>query len=90
MNTYREVLAAKYMSPEIHDILASAVKIMSFIKSHTFNSTRLFSILCKEMGSTHTKLLLYTEIAWLSQGCVMDFMSSEKKYLHFSLIIHQI
>lgn len=68
---HREMLVAKRMNPEIHDILTSAVKIVNFIKSRSLNS-RLFSILCEEMGSTHTKLLLHTEVRWLSRGRVLN------------------
>jgi len=68
---HREMLAAKRMNTEIYGILESAVKIVNFIKSRALNS-RLFSILCEEMGSTHTKLLLHTEVRWLSRGRVLN------------------
>jgi hypothetical protein len=48
-------------------VLAEAVKVVNFIKSRATNS-RLFLILCNEMGSEHDKLLLHTEVRWLLRG----------------------
>jgi hypothetical protein len=48
-------------------VLTDAVKVVNFIKSRATNS-RLFSILCNEMGSEHDKLLLHTEVGGLSRG----------------------
>jgi hypothetical protein len=44
-------------------VLTEAVKVVNFIKSRATNS-RLFSILCNEMGSEHDRLL-HTEVRWL-------------------------
>jgi hypothetical protein len=51
-------------------VLTEPVKIVHFIKSRATNS-RLFSILCNEMGSEHDKLLLHTDVRWLSEGNVL-------------------
>jgi hypothetical protein len=52
-------------------VLTEAVKVVNFIKSRATNS-RLFSILCSEMGSEHDKLLLHTEVRWLPRGNVLS------------------
>jgi hypothetical protein len=52
-------------------VLTEAVKVVNFIKSRATNS-RLFSILCNEMGSEHDKLILHTEVRWLSRGDVLS------------------
>jgi hypothetical protein len=52
-------------------VLTEAIKVANFIKSRATNS-RLFSILCNEMGSEHDKLLLHTEVRWLSWGNVLS------------------
>ena len=43
------------------------VKIINHIKVRALN-LRLFMQLCEEMDAEHTRLLLYTEVRWLSQG----------------------
>lgn len=64
---HRHALAMKKMPPFIKEVLDETVKIINFIKSRSKN-TRLFKILCDDMGSLHTSLLLHTEIRWLSRG----------------------
>ncbi|VVC24878.1 Ribonuclease H-like domain [Cinara cedri] len=64
---HREALASKQMPKILTDVLAQIVKIINYIKSNALNS-RLFKILCSEMGSFHESLLLHTEVRWLSRG----------------------
>ncbi len=66
---HREALAAKTLQPELEDVLQTSVKIVNHIKSRPLN-TRLFAILCQEMGSTHESLLFHSEVRWLSRGKV--------------------
>ena len=76
-------------------VLDEAVKIVNYIKSRALNS-RLFKIMCEEMGANHTQLLLHSEVRWLSRGRVLTrlfemrhevctFLSDMKFYLkvHF-------
>jgi hypothetical protein len=67
---HREALATKKISLRLKNVLDSAVKIVNFIKARPLNS-RIFSELCKEMGSNHEQLLLHTEVRWLSRGKVL-------------------
>ena len=48
------------------EVLDTAVKLVNFIKT-TLLKSRLFEILCKEMGADHKNLLLHTEVRWLSR-----------------------
>lgn len=68
---HREALASKRMSPELHEVLNDAVKIINFIKSRPLNA-RLFRSLCEHMGAEHTQLLLHTEVRWLSRGKILN------------------
>ena len=52
-------------------VLNQSVKMINLIKSRPLNS-RLFGILCQEMGSGHEQLLLHTEVRWLSRGRVLQ------------------
>jgi hypothetical protein len=63
---HREALAAKKVVPELNKLLQEAVIPVKFIRSRALNS-RLFSKLCKAMGSDHDKLL-HAEVRWLSRG----------------------
>ena len=66
----REALAAKNLEPEVNQVLKDVIQIVNFIKARPLNS-RLFSVLCNEMGSEFDGLLLHTEVRWLSRGSVL-------------------
>ncbi|GFV07823.1 zinc finger MYM-type protein 6 [Trichonephila clavipes] len=51
---HRQALVAKEMDEELHNILQDAVSSINYIKCNSLNS-RLFSILCNEMGSTYER-----------------------------------
>lgn len=68
---HREALVAKTLPKELSDALDEAVNIVNFIKARPLKS-RLFSILCEEMGADHQGLLLHTAVRWLSRGKVLD------------------
>ena len=68
---HREALACKAMPVSLKTVLDQSVKIVNFIKARALNS-RMFSIICGEMGSEHNALLLHTEVRWLSRGKVLS------------------
>ena len=61
------LLATLKMPPELNSVLNDVIKVINHIKSHALNS-RLFMQLCKEMDAEHKRLLLCTEMRWLSRG----------------------
>ena len=67
---HREALMAKALPDELKEVLDIAVKLVNFIKTSPLKS-RLFEILCKEMGADHKDLLLQTKVRWLSRGRVL-------------------
>ena len=60
-SVHREALTAQNMPADLLAGLNDAVKLVNFIKAHPLNS-RIFALLCNEMGSEHTSLLLHTEV----------------------------
>ena len=55
----------KKMPPELNNVLQDVIKILNHNSVHALKS-RLVSQLC-EMDAEHTRLLLYTEVRWLSK-----------------------
>jgi hypothetical protein len=67
---HQEALATRRMLAILKTVLTEAVKVVNFVKSR---ATKLFSILCNEMGREHDKLL-HTEVRWLSQWNVLSHL----------------
>ncbi|GFU62376.1 zinc finger MYM-type protein 6 [Trichonephila clavipes] len=96
---HRQAFVAKDMYEELHNILQDAVNSINYIKCNSLKS-RLFSILCNEMGSTYGRLLLRTEVRWLSRGKILrrifDLRNevytflSEKKHKLASYYINEV
>jgi fructose-1,6-bisphosphatase len=55
---HRQALASKSINEKLNETLENVVKIVNFIKSIALNS-RLFKVLCEEMGSEYQKLLFH-------------------------------
>lgn len=82
---HREALASKVLQPEVNKVLNDVISVVNFVKARALNS-RLFSILCEEMGSTHDSLLLHTEVRWLSRGRVLRRVVELKNELRIFLL----
>ena len=62
---HRFALAAKLLPPDIKTSLNLVVKMVNYIKISALNS-RLFKVICEDVGSEYTSLLSYTKVRWLS------------------------
>ncbi|KAK2711473.1 hypothetical protein QYM36_012591 [Artemia franciscana] len=82
---HRQALALKRMNAHLHETLNEAVKVINFIKARPLNS-RMFKLLCQEMGSEHQHLLLHTEVRWLSCGKILNRLFELRQEVHMFLL----
>ena len=74
---HRENLATRDMQPDLHQVLKDVIQIINFIKARAMNS-RIFRLMCEEMGSDHQNLLYNSDIRWLSRGKILARVLSLK------------
>ena len=77
---HRYALASKTLPPGLRSVLDDVVSMVNTIKSSALN-TRLFSLMCQELGNDHEVLLFHTEVRWLSRGNVVTRVESLKEEL---------
>lgn len=71
---HRENLVAKKMSPVLNEILRAMIICVNSIKANP-KAERIFKQFCENQNAEHVRLLLHTEIRWLSCGnCLKRFM----------------
>ncbi|XP_072399223.1 zinc finger BED domain-containing protein 5-like [Diabrotica undecimpunctata] len=58
------------MRTTLQKILNKVVQIINYIKTRPLQS-RLFSLLCKEIGREHEHLLIHTEVRWVCRGRIL-------------------
>ena len=76
MKIFKKLLFAFLVNSEISG---------GFIKASAVNS-RLFTVLCKEMGSLYTSLLMHTDIRWLSRRKVLTLLINMRSEVQQFLI----
>ncbi|XP_025193640.1 SCAN domain-containing protein 3-like [Melanaphis sacchari] len=54
------------MPQKLNEVLRDIVQVVNLIKARSLNS-RIFNLICEDMGSIHKQLLLHTEVHWLSR-----------------------
>ncbi|KAM4808386.1 zinc finger BED domain-containing protein 5-like [Rhinophrynus dorsalis] len=67
---HREALVAQTIGNDLKKVMDKVVQMVNYIKSRPLKS-RLFAHICEEMGARFKKLLLHTEVRWLSRGRVL-------------------
>ena len=72
---HRQHLVAKNLSGQLHKSMNTTITAVNKIKAHSLNS-RLFRQLCIDNDEEFERLLLHTEVKWLSEGnCLIRFYS---------------
>ena len=69
------------MSPGLKKTLNVCVKAVNWIRSRALNH-RLFQSLCEEVAQEHTVRSYYTEVRWLSRGCVLSRVFELRGEIH--------
>jgi hypothetical protein len=87
---HQQGLVVKTMPANLKNVPHDTVKFVSHIKAKPTNA-RIFRILCEEMFSEHTSLLLHTELRWLPRGKVLVWVFELcTEFLHSLWIIYFI
>lgn len=86
---HRHDLAMKNIPPCLKNVVDEAIKIVNFIKSRPLKS-RLFKILCNDLGSIHSTLIFHTEIRWLSRGKVLIRLMELRAEVSSFLMDHNV
>ena len=80
---HREVLVSRASQENLKQVLHQVAEIVNCIKSRPIKS-RLFEELCKSMCSQHVRLLMHTDVRWLSKGKVLTrFHELQKELIVF-------
>ena len=80
---HRQHLVARNLSEQLHKSLNAVIKSVNRIKSQPLNS-RMFGQLCNSNDEEFDRLLLHTEVRWLSKGnCLKRFYSLFKSVVQF-------
>ena len=64
---HRLALSTKVLPSKLISCLNQIIKMVNVVKTSALN-TRLFKLICEDLGSDHTCLLHHTEMRWLSRG----------------------
>ena len=71
---HRQHLVVKNLSDLLHKTMSTVITAVNKIKTHPLNS--IFRQLCDDNGEDFERLLLHTEVRWLSKGnCLRRFYS---------------
>ena len=80
---HRQHLVAKNLSDRLNDSLNLVIKAVNKIKRHALQG-RLFKKLCNENDEVFDKLIIHTEVRWLSKGnCLERFLAVFNSVIDF-------
>ena len=77
---HRFALSCKVLPIKFLDVLSLVIKMVKNVKGSALNS-RLFKILCEDLGADHSVLLFHRNVRWLSRGYVTKRVYELRKEL---------
>ena len=85
---HRHALATKTLPPKLAEVLKIVVECVNYVRTSALRH-RIFSELCKEMGSEFEVLLYHSNVRWLSRGQVLNRVFAVRVELALFLQEHQ-
>ncbi|XP_070409501.1 protein FAM200C-like isoform X1 [Nothobranchius furzeri] len=85
---HRHALATKTLPPKMAEVLKIVVECVNYVRNSALRH-RIFSELCKEMGSEFEVLLYHSNVRWLSRGQAPNRVFAMRVELAQSLQEHQ-
>lgn len=85
---HRHALATKTLPPKMAEVLKTVVECVNYVRKSALRY-RIFSELCREMGSEFEVVLLHSNIRWLSRGQVLNRVFALRVELVLFLQEHQ-
>ncbi|CAI5692330.1 protein ZBED8-like [Oreochromis niloticus] len=85
---HRHALATKTLPPKMAEVLKTVVECVNYVRNSALRH-RIFSELCKEMGSEFEVLLYHSNVQWLSRGQVLNRVLAMRVELALFLQDHQ-
>ncbi|XP_075719811.1 protein FAM200C-like [Rhinoderma darwinii] len=80
--------ATKTLPPKLAEVLEIVVECVNYVRNSALRH-RIFSELCKEMGSEFEVLLYHSNVRWLSRGLVLNRVFAVRVELALFLQEHQ-
>lgn len=85
---HRHALATKTLPPKMAEVLKTVMECVNYVRNSALRH-RIFSELCKEMGSEFEVLLYHSNVRWLSRGQVPNRVFAMRVELALFLQEHQ-
>ncbi|XP_073524942.1 protein FAM200C-like [Phyllobates terribilis] len=85
---HRHALATKTLPPKMAEVLKTVVECVNYVRNSALRN-RIFSELCKEIGSEFEVLLYHSNVRWLSRGQVLNCVFAMHVELALFLQEHQ-
>ena len=82
---HRENLVAQKLGEKLEHVLRSVIRVVNLMKSHP-KMERMFRKFCEDLDEDHVRLILHTNVRWLSTGnCLERFLSLYDTILRFAI-----